>query len=228
MHVFKPKSLLTRLWPRLVQGAKKSRNMSASNKAIVEHKFKIGRTCPPVKQTAYPSSSIRTLTFVNVDDPEKVKNQATRRKIRRHVMKPIGQSRRKYPIRQCADTDAATALQHRPRPLPLPTPSYWSDVRICPNFKRLFRAMDMVSKGLLSIAVDDTMQTDRESLYKRFYNGQRGNEHDQVPTMYEVEQYTSSLGLVRKAMHATENPASRHVITGTVICLAYFDVRDHF
>ena len=206
--------------------------MSASNKCITEGKSKVKKTGPRVKQASHPSGGIRALAFVNVDNPDQIKDQATQRKIRRHVMTTIGQSRRKYPTRpieQGKDVAAATAKgsQQILGPLLHPTPSYWGEVNICPNFKRLFQAMDMVSKGLLSMTVDDTTRKSGERVYKGFHDVQRGNEQDPAGFSYKIRQYTDSLILVRKSIDVMEGPASRHAIIGTVICLAYFDVRNH-
>ncbi|KAF4460086.1 alcohol dehydrogenase [Fusarium albosuccineum] len=202
--------------------------MSANKKSAVERKFKLDKAVSLIKQTYYPSDGVRPLAFINVDNPEQVKDRATQREIRRHVMVTIGQSRRKdgnNPRKRHQVAVATTAPQQVPRPLSPATPSYWGEVKICANFKRLFRAMDMVSKGLLSMTVDDTARQTRKWLYKGPDNLQQASGHDLARSLHEMQQYTDSLSLVRNSIHATGSLASRHGIIGTVLCLAYFDVR---
>ncbi|KAJ3540610.1 hypothetical protein NM208_g4987 [Fusarium decemcellulare] len=202
--------------------------MSANKKSAIERKFKLDKTVSLIKQTSYPSDGVRSLAFINVDNPEQVKDRVTQHEIRRHVMVTIGQSRRKdgnHPRKRHQVAVATTAPQQVPRPLSPATPSYWGEVKICANFKRLFRAMDMVSKGLLSVTVDDTARQTRKWLCNGPDNLQRAGEHGPSRSLQEMQEYTDSLSLVRKSIHATGSLASRHAIIGTVICLAYFDVR---
>lgn len=85
--------------------------------------------------------------------------------------------------------------------------------------------MNMVSMGLLSMTVDDTVRKRRPTVYDDLYGGvQRGDEQDQTRSLREMQQYTDSLGLVQNFIHRPESLATRHAVLGTVICLAYFDV----
>ncbi|KAG6997060.1 hypothetical protein FocnCong_v016118 [Fusarium oxysporum f. sp. conglutinans] len=94
-------------------------------------------------------------------------------------------------------------------------PAYWGDAQVCYNFRRLFRAMDMVSEGLLSIAIVDPVLRLRQKLTATF---------ESPPTVEEIQQYTESLSLVREGIEA-ESKASENAVIGTVICLATFDMR---
>jgi hypothetical protein len=142
-------------------------------------------------------------------------------------MLSIGKSRRKrvaHPDHRYQEVCDATALQQAPRPPLRSAPSYWGDIQICVNFRRLFHAMDMVSRGLLSIAVKDAVRDSGERLSKCFYNVPIENTDDQAQSLYEIKQYTSSLSLVRKSFHTTDSSAGHLAIIGTVVCLAQFDV----
>lgn len=74
--------------------------------------------------------------------------------------------------------------------------------------------MDMVSEGLLSIAIVDPVLRLRQKLTATF---------ESPPTVEEIQQYTESLSLVREGIEA-ESKASENAVIGTVICLATFDV----
>jgi hypothetical protein len=74
--------------------------------------------------------------------------------------------------------------------------------------------MDMVSEGLLSIAVIDPSR----KLQNRLAEGLGG-----LQSFDEIEQYTESVSLVRKAI-TPESQACQNAVIGTVICLAVFDV----
>ncbi|KAF5987518.1 hypothetical protein FBULB1_1907 [Fusarium bulbicola] len=94
-------------------------------------------------------------------------------------------------------------------------PTYWGDAQVCYNFRRLFRAMNMVSEGLLSIAIVDPVLRLRQKLTATF---------ESPPTLEEMQQYTESLSLVREGIEV-ESKASENAVIGTVICLATFDLR---
>ncbi|KAF5566868.1 hypothetical protein FPHYL_3558 [Fusarium phyllophilum] len=94
-------------------------------------------------------------------------------------------------------------------------PTYWGDAQVCYNFRRLFRAMDMVSEGLLSIAIVDPVLRLRQKFTTTF---------ESPPTVEEIQQYTESLSLVREGIEV-EGKASENAVIGTVICLATFDMR---
>lgn len=183
------------------------------------HKFKLQSTSfnsELIGQT--DNSSPSNLAFVNVSNPTQAKDKATQRRIRRHVMRDIGGSRRRdtvcssYKSRQNRDIS---------RPLTRYIPPYWGDFKVCTNFKRLFWAMDMVSEGLLSITVIDAGSDFRTKLD----NGlQKQSCSSPERTHYEMKQYTESLSLVRKSITSVDSPASRYAVIGTIICLAVFDV----
>lgn len=93
-------------------------------------------------------------------------------------------------------------------------PTYWGDVQVCVNFKRLFQAMDMISEGLLSIAVVDPSYRNENRL---------GRSLDIPPRVQDIEQYTRSIAVVRKCI-LPDGPIRHNVAIGTAICLAVFDV----
>ncbi|KAI7768181.1 hypothetical protein LZL87_012030 [Fusarium oxysporum] len=153
---------------------------------------------PPPKNNTQPS----TLAFVQVNPAKK--DKAAQRKIRQHVMKDIGLSRRMGTVRTPNPTSQSIFI-----------PTYWGDAQVCYNFRRLFRAMDMVSEGLLSIAIVDPVLRLRQKLTATF---------ESPPTVEEIQQYTESLSLVREGIEV-ESKASENAVIGTVICLATFDMR---
>ncbi|KAH7151519.1 hypothetical protein DER46DRAFT_563178 [Fusarium sp. MPI-SDFR-AT-0072] len=153
---------------------------------------------PPPKNNTQPS----TLAFVQVNPAKK--DKAAQRKIRQHVMKDIGLSRRMGTVRTPNPTSQSIFI-----------PTYWGDAQVCYNFRRLFRAMDMVSEGLLSIAIVDPVLRLRQKLTATF---------ESPPTLEEIQQYTESLSLVREGIEV-ESKASENAVIGTVICLATFDMR---
>ncbi|KAG5783572.1 hypothetical protein H9Q73_002752 [Fusarium xylarioides] len=168
----------------------------------MEIKFKVQKAPsvpkPPLKTSTQPS----TLAFVQVNPAKK--DKAAQRKIRQHVMKDIGLSRRMGTVRTPHPTSESIFI-----------PTYWGDAQVCYNFRRLFRAMDMVSEGLLSIAIVDPVLRLRQKFTATF---------ESPPTVEEIQRYTESLSLVREGIEV-EGKASENAVIGTVICLATFDMR---
>jgi hypothetical protein len=171
----------------------------------MEIRFKLAETPQPQKRPQFENKP-SSLAFVHVNNPAQAKDKTTQRKVRRHVMKDIGRSRRLGAIQ--LETTAT------PKNNSVSIPVYWGDVKVCVNFRRLFWAMDMVSEGLLSIAVIDPSR----KLQKRLAEGL-----GDLQTFDEIEQYTESVSLVRKAIRP-ESQACQNAVIGTVICLAVFDV----
>jgi hypothetical protein len=162
------------------------------------------------------------LAFVNIDNPTQIKEQATQRRIRRHVMKNIGRLRRMDAVHPLNKHQNTTVVSRSP---PRPIPLYWGDVKVCVNFKRLFWAMDMVSEGLLALSVVDSAHEFRQRLDMGLNSAQqREAQGDEAQALDEMKQYTESLSLVRKSIIALDGRASRYAIIGTIICLAAFDV----
>ncbi|KAF5699982.1 hypothetical protein FMUND_14527 [Fusarium mundagurra] len=168
----------------------------------MEIKFRVQKTPAvpklPPKNNTHPS----TLTFVQVNPAKK--DKAAQRKIRQHVMKDIGLSRRMGTVRTPHPTSESIFI-----------PTYWGDAQVCYNFRRLFRAMNVVSEGLLSIAIVDPVLRLRQKFTATF---------ETSPTVEEIEQYTHSLSVVREGIEV-ESKASENAVIGTVICLATFDMR---
>jgi hypothetical protein len=207
--------------------------MTDNQKSSRQLKFKLNKACITSSADTEPghSSGFPLLAFVNVDNPEQVKSRGTQRKIRRHVMTTIGKQRRKEaagPLlkRQQDPSASSGAVAPIPRPITPPAPSYWGEVRLCPNFQQLFLAMNMVRRALLSITLDPMWTRHEQSLSSNLLKFECGMKHDRAKTRYELAQYTESLGLVRTSISEIPSPASPDAIIGTVICLAYFDVRD--
>ncbi|KAF4343755.1 hypothetical protein FBEOM_2257 [Fusarium beomiforme] len=171
----------------------------------MEIKFKVQKTPSVPEHPKESDNQPSTLAFVNVNPTKK--DKATQRKIRQHVMKNIGLSRRMGTVR----------YQSPPSPTchSIFIPAYWGDAQVCYNFRRLFRAMDMVSEGLLSIAIVDPVLRLRQQLTASF---------ESPPTVEEIQQYTESLGMVRERIKV-ESRASENAVIGTIICLATFDMR---
>jgi hypothetical protein len=167
----------------------------------MEIRFKVQKAPPIPKPPPKTDTQPSTLAFVQVNPARK--DKAAQRKIRQHVMRDIGLSRR-----------MGTVRTPNPTSHPIFIPTYWGDAQVCYNFRRLFRAMDMVSEGLLSIAVVDPVLRLRQKLTATF---------ESPPTVEEIQQYTESLSLVREGIEV-ESKASENAVIGTVICLATFDV----
>ncbi|KAG9253145.1 uncharacterized protein F5Z01DRAFT_175790 [Emericellopsis atlantica] len=178
--------------------------MPASRKKTTKGIFRTKQGPAVARQARHPAGASQhrpALQFVNVDHPELVKDRATQRRIRRHVMLNVGQSRKKGTHRGIITRSS----------LPQ-TPSHWGEVKVCSNFERLFRAMDAVSHGLLSITLGGSMAKTRR----------------QGMPLSEMQQYTDSLGLVQQSItHKTASAANRDLVIGTVTCLAYFDLQTH-
>ncbi|ESU17652.1 hypothetical protein FGSG_11083 [Fusarium graminearum PH-1] len=173
----------------------------------MEIKFKLQKTPytqPPRTQKAQKPSS---LAFVHVDNPKQAKDKETLNKVRRHVMKDIGRSRRSR------ITQNVTVAN--PFPQSAQAPTYWGDVEVCVNFKRLLWAMEMVSGALLSITVVEPSIGDQQKISRRIYG---------PPSLKDIELYTQSLGTVRESILA-ESRIRRKAVIGTVICLSVFDMR---
>jgi hypothetical protein len=185
--------------------------MPARNTRAGQRKFRIKTIPSPLTHQPAPQSSRDlTLAFISVDNPGLTKDKAAQSKIRRHVMLNIGKSRRKQP-----DSHPPPTLDRPPYSLTLLSPSHWGEVNICPNFKRLFKAMDVVSQGALAIVVDDAIRSPPVT----------SDGHRHFHSHREMALYTDSLGLIRKHMIPAINPPNLYAIIGTVICLAYFDLR---
>ncbi|KAI1035344.1 hypothetical protein LB504_006114 [Fusarium proliferatum] len=168
----------------------------------MEIKFKVQKAPTTPKPRLKNNTQPSTLAFVQVNPAKK--DKAAQRKIRQHVMKDIGLSRRMGTIRTPHPTSESIFI-----------PTYWGDAQVCYNFRRLFRAMDMVSEGLLSIAIVDPVLRLRQEITATF---------ESPPTVEQVQQYTESLSLVREGIEV-ESKASENAVIGTVICLATFDMR---
>ena len=187
----------------------------------MEPKFKQQRI--PRSETAGSSKEgfqASELAFINVDNPTQLKDPSTRRKIHRHVMKEIGRTRRRdfiHPIEKHRDAAAPMTVRRVSSSLPRLFPSYWGEIDVCANFKRLFRAMDMVSEGLLSLVVVESLRKSPASLDMDLY----GPFH--VGSWDEMKLYTETLHFVRMSI-GLQSRASRYAIIGTIICLAHFDV----
>ncbi|KAF5603265.1 hypothetical protein FPCIR_1461 [Fusarium pseudocircinatum] len=168
----------------------------------MEIKFKVQKV--PTIPKPHPSNNTQpsSLAFVQVNPAKK--DKAAQRKIRQHVMKDIGLSRRMGTVRTPHPTSESILI-----------PTYWGDAQVCYNFRRLFRAMDMVSEGLLSIAIVDPVLRLRQKFTATF---------ESPPTLEEIQQYTDSLSLVREGIEV-ESKACENAVIGTVICLATFDMR---
>ncbi|KAM0413193.1 hypothetical protein ACHAPD_008280 [Fusarium lateritium] len=173
----------------------------------MEFKFKLQKTPHSHPARAQKAQKPSSLVFVNVSNPKEAKDRATLQKVRRHVMKDIGRSR-KSPLSY--DSTATKSLYQVGQ-----MPTYWGDVQVCVNVKRVFWAMEMVSGALLSITIVDPAIRDQQKITRR---------QDQPPSLKDIEQYTQSLGTVRKSILA-ESFVRQRAIMGTVICLAVFDMR---
>ncbi|KAF5617511.1 uncharacterized protein FTJAE_12640 [Fusarium tjaetaba] len=168
----------------------------------MEIKFKVQKVPTIPKPHTRNNTQPSTFAFVQVNPAKK--DKAAQRKIRQHVMKDIGLSRRMGTVRTPHPTSESIFI-----------PTYWGDAQVCYNFRRLFRAMDMVSEGLLSIAIVDPVLRLRQKFTASF---------ESPPTVEEIEQYTESLSLVREGIEV-ESKACENAVIGTVICLATFDMR---
>lgn len=152
-----------------------------------------------------------------------MKERATQRKIRRHVMRNLVRSRER-------DAELATRRLIASRASGVspysPSKSAGDDFfKVCPRFQRLFRAMDMVSDGLLAMTVADLSYHSQLSVGCDIDGTDLNHDQSKKRPINGIEQYTQSISLVRQSITEWQSGANRNAIIGTIICLAYLDVR---
>ncbi|KAJ3475536.1 hypothetical protein NLG97_g9423 [Lecanicillium saksenae] len=177
------------------------------------------RLQPVPQQAAHLATSCEAseLDFIHVEDPTKAKDAATQRKIRRHVMRSTRGGRAASSHRR-TQSDLASLV-------PTPTAAEFDYFKVCTRFECLFRSMDMVSEGLLAMTVADmsyhsqlTVGDDLDHLRNLpIYS------HDRP--INGIAQYTDSINLVRESITGLHNEPSRNAVIGTIVCLAYLDMR---
>jgi hypothetical protein len=182
---------------------------------IMVRKFKPAKTGHAVDLG--PSGAATTLAFVNVNDPKQFKDSLVQRKIRQHVMHTTVQARTKCRPKK-GDRGKGQVVNQIPQHLMVAAPNSWIDVKICANFKRLFFAMDNVSEGLLSMTMSEALHRTREKAVL-------DQVKQQTQSLCHMKQYTESITLVRSSMLTSQSTSRRHAVLGTIICLAYFDMR---
>lgn len=163
---------------------------------------------------AAPKHRHAELAFINVSAPEEMQDKRNQHKVRRHVMKDIGFSRRRSTV---VDTPLPVAL---PRSL-APVPAYLGQMRVCHYFQRIFRAIVVFDDEILTLALSDAAPDFSQPLNL----DARSVERQPIQTMTMLK-YTSSLGLVRHQLLESENMSSHSATIGTIICLAFYDVSD--
>lgn len=185
--------------------------------AVMKIRFKV-QAAPPTKPAQKQQPQQRagqqaaTLHFINIDEPDQLREQATQRKIRRHVMKDVNRARKRLATEQGIDPYQIALFADA---------QYWGDFETCPNFERVFRAMDYVSEGLLKIVFTDSafILSDRD--YVKFADARDKLPLAEDAAIKQISQYTDSVSLVRRSIH---RDASRYAVIGTIICLSYIDV----
>lgn len=156
------------------------------------------------------------LVFVNIDSPEQLKDPNVQRKIRRQAMREIGKSRRRE-----ARQETCPAV---PPPLSL-VPVYQQGINICQHFRRVFFALGLDSDGALRLVMADIVAdfAHRAGVSDSSTGGQLEE---------AMRRYTNSLEVVRARMAPFGSAdvwkqVDRDHAIGTVICLAFYDVRCH-
>ncbi|KAL1873443.1 hypothetical protein VTK73DRAFT_988 [Phialemonium thermophilum] len=189
-------------------------------------KFKVQAISPAAHaHDETQDSRASSLSFVNISHPTQINQQATRHQIRRHVMKDIGRSRRRT-LAVSRPKSRYGVVEATSSPLARAIPLYWGDVKVCPNFQRLFRSMDMVSEGLLALALADSAHGFRQTLDEGLGDRWRREQAPSWgPSLDEMRQYTDSLSLVRRSITIGQDGTHRYAVIGTIICLAVFDMR---
>jgi hypothetical protein len=175
----------------------------------MELKFKLKETPKLEPRRTQQTSKPSSLTFINVGNPTQSKDKATLRKVRRHVMKDIGRSRRS------GQTQEQDSVAVKPTDPFVPIPTHWGDVEVCVSFKQLIQAMDMVSEGVVSLAVVDPKLRSWQKISRRT---------DDPPSLREIQKYTETLSLVRRSI-IPKSQTSQDGVIATIICLAVFDQR---
>ncbi|KAH6873837.1 hypothetical protein B0T10DRAFT_588570, partial [Thelonectria olida] len=171
--------------------------------------------------------------WVSITHPSEIKHRHAQKKIHRHVMKGIGFSRRRAPMKipltlNLPTGNASRFLHTLPSPtidLSLSSPRQWAraqrlfqflhkqDYPVCQTMRKLFFAAAMVDDGVMYLALAETA-LETES-------------HDEKDTHQENKQslkhYTTSLGLVQEKISRSTTTVGDQVI-GTIISIASYDV----
>lgn len=186
----------------------------------MEFRFKKSRYEAPATLHHGPSAS--QLAFIHIDNPEQIRDRKTQRRIRRHVMKDIGTTRRRG-YRQLITT-SLPYIPSIPQSL-FPIPSYVGDIKVCLHYQRIFRALEVVDQEALSLALGEIafdfsghMGVDLETFRTKDFT-------DQLP-MEAMRSYTNSLGAIRDTLKKPWHGSDRGCAISTVICLAFYDVRN--
>lgn len=164
--------------------------------------------------TAAPKHRNAELAFINVSTPDEIRDKRNQHKVRRHVMKDIGLSRRR----------AIVIDEPLPFPMPrsfVPVPAYLGQMRVCHYFQRVFRAIAVFDDEILSLALSDSAP----DFSQPFIMDAGAVERQPLQTM-TMTKYTSTLGLVRHQLLDSEDMSSHSATVGTIICLAFYDVSD--
>lgn len=152
------------------------------------------------------------ICFVNIDKPGQIQSRANKRIIRKQAMRDVGYSRRRDVVPSSAALTPYAPTHHKI--------VYWADINICKNFKRLFWSMNMVSQGLLELAVVDVARSPRPRR-TRHIPGCLAKPSNVTNT--DLRTYTDALYLVRSSISLLNEESHLYTIIGTATCLAYFD-----
>lgn len=180
------------------------------------------RLQPVPLHTAHPAVDYDAsdLTFIHVDEPLQKQDAATMRRIRRHVMRNPDRTRRDRPAaaQRRPGTDLASLV-------PLPTPVDFDYFKVCTRFEGLFRAMDMVSEGLLAMTVADASYHSQLTVGDDLDHVRNLPIYSHKRPINGIAQYTDAINLVRESISLLEDESNRNAVIGTIVCLAYLDVR---
>ncbi|OAA72378.1 alcohol dehydrogenase [Cordyceps fumosorosea ARSEF 2679] len=186
------------------------------------------RLQPVPQQAPNPAADYTApeLEFVHIEQPAQMKDAATQRRIRRHVMRNVDRARGGG--RAASSVVVRRSTSDRVKGLVLaPTPAGLDYFGVCSRFECLFRSMDMISEGLLAMTVADL------SFHSRLTVGDDLGQLQSLPLYKQerpingISQYTESVHLVRESMAQLQHEPSRNAVMGTIICLAYLDMRVH-
>lgn len=166
-----------------------------------------GRPIPESRASDYPHPK---LTFVNIASPNEIKDARRQTKIRRHVMKKIGLSRRR---------GASVLTPGDSRAVSRPTPAFIPRMpQLCPYWQGIFLGLSLLDDNSMKLCLGDAAvefaQTDD---YRAQFLG-----HNNVVTT--LVQYSKSIEIIRHSLCLFDEGGKVQATIGTIIGLAFYDV----
>ncbi|CAM1510719.1 Fc.00g010540.m01.CDS01 [Cosmosporella sp. VM-42] len=150
------------------------------------------------------------LTFVSIDRPDQIRDSAKQRRIRRHVMKSIGLSRRRESLFNSRNSRSVAVT---------PTLAIPDAIMICPYWRNIYLAIGLMDDGAQRLCLE-AAAVDFERLENfEFHALQKGLvEHN-------LQQYNQSLEFIKDCLAQSGDRPNTYAAVGTIIGLAFYDMR---